>query len=70
MAFHQAEFGPGVGSILEEINCRWPRDSKRNLTECDLVDYPDALSSCTHEQDVGVRCCKQVSLTDATAFVQ
>ena len=61
MAFYQAAFGQGIGSILDEIYCSYS-GSEKELIECDIYDWPDAshYDYCTHAQDVGVRCCKQI----------
>ena len=56
LTYRRAAFGQGLGSILERTYC-W--GSEVELTECNLVDNRDTYtSSCTHREDIGVRCCK------------
>ena len=53
VAFHDAQFGPGIGPIfLEKLICS---ESDTTLLDC-RHSTPLGLSTCAHSQDAGVRC--------------
>ena len=52
-AFHNAEFGEGIGGILlEGLECVGTEDS---LLDCDM-DVQLGLTLCDHSHDAGIRC--------------
>ena len=46
-------YGPGSGTILNNLNCIGTESS---LSDCRTIDYGDLL--CGHAEDIGVNCRK------------